>query len=380
MSNSNLRHYIIPLIVFLSYTSVSTFADQKHETLKQALELIDSKIDGNIEKGAKLLISLAETDCIQAYPILADLYMQGMGVKKDSKEAAKLFRRSALTGNLESQNNMGWLYANGIGVEKDHQKAFEWYSKASTKGLRIAQHNLAECYRLGRGTKKDFIEATDLYIKAANQNYIESQFVLGQLYAKTQPIESFKWYRKAADNGHAMAQYETANSFLSGTGVSENPASALDYFTMAAKQDHAESTFVTGKLIYQGYGTDRNQQKGISIIMKASSLGSSAATKTLPTLSVRKFNLLDCLQNASEGNINSILDLGWNYFEGTNIGKNNVEAYAWFNLAAEFTGDKKHIWTRSFIARQLDVNDLIDAKKRASQISKLYSIKSPQHN
>ena len=179
--------------------------------------------------------------------------------------------------------------------------------------------------------------------------------------------------RMAADGGHAMAQCETAKAYLYGTGAPQNPTLAFDYFQLAAKQDHPEGTFLLGKIYFEGYGTERNQQKGITLIKKAGSLGRQTASKPLPKLSVKKFDLLTSLQNASEGDITSILDLGWNYLER----KNNVEAYAWFNLAAEFTGDKKHIWARSLVAKRLDVNELIDAKKRATQISELYNIKYP---
>ena len=361
-------------------TETTSVGDEMQKQLREAFDLIDSNNQEKIYKGANILILLSEKDHKPAYPVLADLYLRGVGVEKDTAQAAILFEKSALSGNPESQNNMGWLYANGIGVKRNIQKSYEWYSKAARQGLAPAQYNLGECYQHGKGTQKDIIEATDLYLKSANQGYIESQYKLGKLYAKTQPHESFRWMRKTADNGHVMAQCETAKAYLSGNGAPQNPTLALNYLQLAVKQNHPESTFLLGKIFYEGYGTSRNQQKGISLIKKASNLGSQAATELLPKLSIKKFNLLASLQKASDGDINSIIDLGWNYLEGVNVGKNNIEAYAWFNLAAEFTGDKKHIWAKSLIAKQLDVNELIAAKKRASQISRLYSIKTHKQN
>ncbi len=334
-------------------------------------------LNENPKNSVKILKSLTEVGDPNGMCLLAELYLEGTGVEKSHVNAIELLERAAKHNFAPAINNLGWLHDKGRGFKQDSTNAHNYYLKSAKLGFEAAQYNLANAYHHGRGVARDLIEATHWYRKAAIQGNKDSQFVLGKLYALKQPKESFHWMRKAADNGHVMAQCETAKVYLSGIGAPQNPTLAFNYFQLAAKQDHPEGTFLLGKIFYEGYGTVRNQQKGITLIKKSGSLGSKSAPELLPKLLVKRFNILTSLQKASEGDINSILDLGWNYFKGTSIGQNNIEAYAWFNLAAEFTGDKKDIWARSFVAKRLDVNELIEAKKRATQISELYNIKKP---
>ena len=365
--------FLLPIIVSTCIVTSGQIIPENVKKYNLAVKILND----NPENSVKILKSLTNAGDPNGMCLLAELYLEGKGVEKSHVNAIELLERAAKLNFAPAINNLGWLHDKGRGFKQDSTNAHNYYLKSAKLGFEAAQYNLANAYHHGRGVSRDLIEATHWYRKAAIQGNKDSQFALGKLYALKQPKESFRWMRMAADGGHAMAQCETAKAYLYGTGAPQNPGLAFDYFQLATKQDHPEGTFLLGKIYYEGYGTERNQQKGITLIKKAGSLGRQTASKLLPKLSVKKFNLLASLQNASEGDITSILDLGWNYLEGKNIGKNNAEAYAWFNLAAEFTGDKKHIWARSLVAKRLDVNELIDAKKRATQISELYNIKNP---
>jgi len=356
---------------------VPSLFSSEPSNIKTAIGLINSDTTDDQKLGLHIIENSAFKNNPQALLILADLYFEGRLKDRNSTMAFILTKKASELNLPEAQNNLGFFYLKGIGTQKNPILSTQLFTKAANNQFPPSQYNLGMAHEKGLGTKKDIIEAVDLYRKSGNSGYIKAQIRLGKLYANKQPKESFRWMRMAADNGHATAQYETAKAYLSGNGTPQNPTLAFDYLELAAKQDQPGSNFLLGELFYDGYGTSRNQEKGISLIKKAGNLGNQTAIKLLPKLSVKKFDFLASLQKASDGDTNSIINLGWNYFEGVNIGKNNIEAYAWFNLAAEFTGDKKHIWARSFIAKQLDINELIDAKKRASQISNLYKIKKP---
>lgn len=346
---------------------------KNREIFKKAVNLLGNNTDQSIE----ILNSLAVKGDPNAMCLLAEIYISGRYIEPNYKRGITLLKQAEKIGFKPALNNLGWMYQNGKGVLLNENKAFEYFLLSAKSGLAEGQFNVADAYHHGKGVSIDLIEATHWYRKAAIQGNKDSQFVLGKLYANKQPKESFRWMRMAADNGHTTAQYETAKAYLSGNGAPQNPTLAFNYLELAAKQDQPGGNFLLGELFYDGYGTSRNQEKGISLIKKAGNLGNQTAIKILPKLSVKKFDFLASLQKASDGDTNSIINLGWNYFEGINIGKNNIESYAWFNLAAEFTGDKKHIWARSFIAKQLSLDDLIIAKKRAKQISSIYQFKKP---
>ena len=62
--------------------------------------------------------------------------------------------------------------------------------------------------RQGQGVAKDEVEAVKWYRKAAEQNHAAAQYNLGVCYANGQgvakdEVEAVKWYRKAAEQNHA---------------------------------------------------------------------------------------------------------------------------------------------------------------------------------
>jgi hypothetical protein len=62
------------------------------------------------------------------------MYAQGDGVKQDSKEAAKWFRKSADQGSEQAQLNLGLMYFRGQGVKQNKREAFKWFGKAAAQG------------------------------------------------------------------------------------------------------------------------------------------------------------------------------------------------------------------------------------------------------
>ncbi len=51
-------------------------------------------------------------------------------------------------------------------------------------------------------------------------------------------VEAAQWFRRAADQGLADAQYSLAVMYMDGRGVAHDEYEALDWFTLAAQQGH----------------------------------------------------------------------------------------------------------------------------------------------
>ena len=73
------------------------------------------------------------------------------------------------------------------------------------------QCNLGFLYRKGWGVAPDDTEAAKWYRKAAEQGDAVAQFNLGQMYEKGEGVgqdreEAVKWYREAAGQGDAEAR------------------------------------------------------------------------------------------------------------------------------------------------------------------------------
>ena len=54
-------------------------------------------------------------------------------------------------------------------------------------------------------------------------------------------VEAVKWYRLAAEQGDACAQYRLGSMYDYGDGVAEDRAEAVRWYRLAAEQGHAEA-------------------------------------------------------------------------------------------------------------------------------------------
>lgn len=75
---------------------------------------------------------------------VAIAYEDGMGTKKDLKQAFDWYSKAAKQGHDGAQYKMGTFYENGIVVKKDTKVAMDWYNKAASSGSRQAKKRLDE--------------------------------------------------------------------------------------------------------------------------------------------------------------------------------------------------------------------------------------------
>ena len=81
-----------------------------------------------------------------------------------------------------AQYNLGVCYANGQGVAKDEVGGGEVVSQGRRAELRRVLNTIwAICYHDGQGVAKDDVEAVKWYRKAAEQNHALAQYNLGVL-------------------------------------------------------------------------------------------------------------------------------------------------------------------------------------------------------
>jgi TPR repeat protein len=63
-----------------------------------------------------------------------------------------------------------------------------------------------------------------------------------------------RWYRKAADQGSAAAQFFLGAMYAKGHGVPQDYAEALRWYSKSADQGSAEAQFIIGHMYYKGWG------------------------------------------------------------------------------------------------------------------------------
>ena len=96
--------------------------------------------------------------------------------------------------------------------------------------------------------------------------------------------EAAKWFRVAADNGHAGAQYNLGIMAFLGQGMTKDYTKAAKWFRMAGEQNHAAAQYNLGFLYYVGRGVAKDDASAYVWIDRAASLGDKKAEQALYTL------------------------------------------------------------------------------------------------
>ena len=109
--------------------------------------------------------------------------------------------------------------------------------------------------------RRDYTAAAEWYRKAADQGYAKAQYNLGVAYAQGQGVpkdlqEAVKWFRKAADQRFAQAQYNLGIVYAHGLGVTQNYQEAAEWYRKAAEQGFAQAQYNLGVMYRRGQGVE----------------------------------------------------------------------------------------------------------------------------
>ena len=161
------------------------------------------------------------------------------------------------------------------------------------------------------GIEKDLEEAVKWYRKAAEQGYARAQYNLGHCYeygkgVEKNEIETVKWYRKAAEQGYAVAQNGFGFCYDNGTGVEKNEVEAVKWYRKAAEQGYADAQYCLGGCYFIENGVKKNEVEAVKWFRKA----------------------------AEQGNADAQYGLGICYYNGYGIYRDKKTAREWFRKAA----------------------------------------------
>eukprot|EP00933_Yihiella_yeosuensis_P070639 TRINITY_DN7877_c4_g1_i1.p1 TRINITY_DN7877_c4_g1~~TRINITY_DN7877_c4_g1_i1.p1 ORF type:complete len:462 (-),score=81.35 TRINITY_DN7877_c4_g1_i1:79-1464(-) len=114
------------------------------------------------------------------------------------------------------------------------------------------------------------------YGPLAEQGNADAQFNLGQLHRRgaggvsLNKTLAYEWTKKAALQGHALAQNSLGAMLAQGEGIKKNSKSAMKWATKAALLGDASSQVNLGKAYLHGFGVPKNRGIALDWIEKAS--------------------------------------------------------------------------------------------------------------
>ena len=85
------------------------------------------------------------------------------------------------------------------------------------------------------------------------------------------------WYRMAADQGFAAAQYNLAFMYEDGRGVQQDEREAARWYRRAAGQSYVDAQNNLGVMYFQGRGVSRDLQQALLWLLLASEGGNLKA-------------------------------------------------------------------------------------------------------
>ena len=145
------------------------------------------------------------------------------------------------------------------------------------------------------------------------------------------------WYRKAADQGVAQAQFNLGVKYDNGEGVPQDYAAAVSWYRKAAEQGAAYAQFNLGVKYDNGEGVPQDYAAAAGWYRKAADQGVAQA----------QFNL------------------GVMYAKGQGVPQDYVQAHKWFNLAAA-SGNADAVKNRDFVAAKMTPAQIAEAQRLAS--------------
>ena len=292
----------------------------------------------------------------EAALMLARLYLYGLGIGKDGKQAVAWLEKvdhkpydpatrqrfdpahpDTMTSRVEAAFMLARMYDRGIGVPRDAEQARAWYRKAADYGFvpaldilgrrdpangvallkeaadagyAPAQYHLARAYYTADGTPRDLKLAGAYFEAAARAGIPAAMFAAGRMLDQGEgvpadPAKAIVWYKEAALRGDRDAQFALGTYFYSGEVVGKNPAVARQWFAAAARQGQPDAMFNLGVMAAHGEGGARDPATAyvmLDLARQAGHDGAAAALQALaPTLTPDERKRADAVLHPPRG-------------------------------------------------------------------------------
>jgi TPR repeat protein len=172
----------------------------------------------------------------------------------------------------------------------------------------------------------------------------QAQYDQGRQFATAGRFkEAADWFRKAADQGHAIAQIDLGSLYFDGRGLAQSDAQALRWWRKAAEQGHVGAQMNVASLIESGRGTKPDSAEAFRWRLKVAESGNPEA-QYLVAIHFLKGNGVEkdstqCAQWALRAAKQCFADaeyvLGLLHEVGEGVQKDMERAKTWFRRAAE---------------------------------------------
>jgi len=147
--------------------------------------------------------------------------------------------------------------------------------------------------------------------------------------------EAVVWFRKAAENRLAVAQYNLAVAYDLGAGVEQDAKKAVFWYRKAALQNDPDAQVLLAICLHNGDGVERNFDEAEKWFKRAAGLGSADAQYQISLY----------------------------YIEGRAVPKDYVQAYVFLSMAAA-QGDSDAGELKEALSKKMSPEQIAEGKRR----------------
>jgi uncharacterized protein len=208
-------------------------------------------------QAAHWLLKAAENGVAEAQSNIALRYELGQGVPISADKALHWAQKAAEQGNRYAQYDLGRYYYSGYATARNEEQALYWNTLAAQAGLPEAQYAQARFYQgISPAQPRDDAQVMHWMLLSAEQNYQKALEDLGLIYYRgthtaKDDAESFRWFRKAAEIGSAVGEYNTGTFLQFGMGGQPKDIdAALPWLHKAAKQNYTLAFLSLGDIYF----------------------------------------------------------------------------------------------------------------------------------
>ncbi len=171
-----------------------------------------------------------------------------------------------------------------------------------------------------------------------------AQFQVAQAFQNepADPVRAAEWYRKAAEQGHPLAQSKLGLLYASGDGLPQDDVEAVFWCLKAAEQGIADAQLGLGYMYQCGRGVPQAYVEASEWYLKAADQGSVEAMYCLGALHDEIAH--DYAEAATwyrpaaeKGHVGAQHRLGCLYWLGLGLTRDHSNAFFWFDVAASNT-------------------------------------------
>lgn len=334
----------------------------------------------------------------EAQYMLGYCYLNGHGVKRDSRDARYYYHKAALQGDVDAMYMVAYIEDY---CKASYKHSMLWYRLAAKYGdvsakriynqlnesilarlwKRICHYtklrrifwtllwilfltkgyayywseytadgwaHKGHDYEIGDGVEKDLDQAMIWYKKAAEEGSVRGQNRLAWFYhtgtaVKKDCKKAVEWYTKAAEQGDESAQFYLALHYNEGEGVEQNYEEAVKWYKRAAEQGDASSQCNLGVCYECGHGVALNYEEAVYWYRKSAEQEDACAETNLGYMYMKGLGVdksqkqgAEWITKAAErGELRAQFYLGICYYYGCGVSQNVNEAKKWLKQATD---------------------------------------------